>query len=293
MEFGLLKTFSISVFGFCLLLLFIGITATLNIDKNSLSINAQQNTTNNPCPQTMTMVGATYVDKQGCIQPCPTSDTQGQIPEGCPQQPLQSSNQEQQPALAPQQEQSQQQQLPEQQSGEQLQPQEQQSQQQPALAPQQEQAQQLQNGSLANKNTLINPNDIKLKNKIIIFGGLSCPGDLSGTWQGNDGGTYYIKQDGNKIVWWGSNIFNGGIGANPMLDRFGNIINAFNNIAEGTLSADGNTITANYDDTILISYFHNEGQITLSVDPSGTKLVKVSSTGGFGGSEWTRECNNQ
>ena len=89
MEFDLLKTFSISIFGS--FLLFVGITATLNIDKD-LVVNAQQE---NPCQNTMTM-GATYVDKQGCIQPCPTSNTQGEVPTGCPQPSDQSSQQQQQ-----------------------------------------------------------------------------------------------------------------------------------------------------------------------------------------------------
>jgi hypothetical protein len=40
----------------------------------------------NSCPQTISM-GATYVGKQGCIRPCPTSSIQCQIPTGCPQPP--------------------------------------------------------------------------------------------------------------------------------------------------------------------------------------------------------------
>lgn len=81
MEFGLLKTFLIYIFGLCLIL--VGITTILDIDKN-LAIYTQQE---NPCPNTMTM-GATYVEKEGCIQPCPTltSNTQDELPAGCPQQ---------------------------------------------------------------------------------------------------------------------------------------------------------------------------------------------------------------
>jgi hypothetical protein len=62
------------------LLIFVNITVTLN--SGNFQIYAQES---NPCPQTMS-TGATYVDKQGCILPCPnTSNTQGEIPAGCPQ----------------------------------------------------------------------------------------------------------------------------------------------------------------------------------------------------------------
>ena len=90
MDLGLLKTFAISIFALCLI--FIGITATFNIDKN-LAVYAQQE---NPCPQTMS-IGAVYLDKQGCILPCPTSSgTQGEVPAGCPKQSSDQSGQQQQ-----------------------------------------------------------------------------------------------------------------------------------------------------------------------------------------------------
>ena len=313
----LLKTFVILylpafIFSFLFLM---GVIIILNPDKNFLSINAQQNTTNNPCPQTMTMVGATYVDKQGCIQPCPTSDTQGQIPAGCPQPSQQQSSQSmQQPSLQPPQQQQSLQPFQQEQSqpaGEQqLQPPQQQPQpqeQQPALAPQQEQSQpageqqlqpqeqqQLQppqqqqpqlnqsmlpqNRALANKNTLINPSEIELGNDTVKFGVHSCPSDLSGIWQGNDGGTYYIKQFGSSILWFGSNIFNG----NAKGIKFANEANG--------IAANG-TIHVIWFDSLYISDIHQGGFLTLNVDPSNSKLEKVGSKGDFfGGSEWSRIC---
>ena len=258
MEFGLLKTFSISILGLCLLLLFIDITATLNVGKNFLSINAQQE---NPCPNTMTM-GATYVDKQGCIQPCPTStsNTQGEVPPGCPQisttqEPAQSTPPPQPP------------------------PSQQTPPQQPPLQPDQNGVPMTNNNN--NPNTSGNSEEIKKKIELGIISP-RCLSDLSGTWQGNDGGTYLIKQTGNKIVWFGSNIFNGN--ANGL---------TFANIANGQVNGSGlnaTSIALVWED-VNIGDTHQKGNLILNIDPSGAKLTRQVATGGFAGTTWTRSCS--
>ena len=112
--------------------------------------------------------GVTYFDKQGCIQPCPTSsNTQGEVPIGCPQIP-----QSQQPDQSTQQ----QQQQPPQSIQSSVQQQDQSNQQQQPL--QQQQQQQGQNKSLTttnNLNTLV-PLDTDLKNERLLL----CPRDVTG-----------------------------------------------------------------------------------------------------------------
>jgi len=37
-----------------------------------------------------------------------------------------------------------------------------------------------------------------------------CLGELSGVWVGNDGATYYIQQNGQKVWWVGGTTYNEG-----------------------------------------------------------------------------------
>jgi len=250
------------------------ISVALNVNTN-FQIYAQEIS---QCPKTIS-TGAVYEDKQGCIQPCPTSNIQGQIPAECPQipqsqQPDQSIQQQQQPdqliQQSPVQQQSQQQQLP-------------------TLSDQSSQQSPSQNRPLTTTNNIntLGPLDTELKDKNNekVY---PCANDLTGKWIANDGGVYYIKQDGNKMRWFGSTLYN---------DDSINTAKGFtySNEAQGNIirsNTNGTQIYVNWDDVDIISDNHLKGTMTLFVYPSGSKMVteKGTVTGGFGPSEWTRKC---
>jgi len=113
-----------------------------------------------------------------------------------------------------------------------------------------------------------------------------CANDLTGKWIANDGGVYYIKQDGNKIRWFGSTLFNDDAikshtGFEYANEALGDITNSNN--------GNGTQIHLTWDD-VFISNNHLKGTLDLSVYPSGSKMVTISANGGFGPSEWTRKC---
>jgi hypothetical protein len=93
--------------------------------------------------------------------------------------------------------------------------------------------------------------------------------DLTGVWQCDDGGIYYVRQLGATVWWYGerdpntpswSNVMRGSIG--------GNMINAeWSDVPKGSIMQNGNLVL----------------QIV-----SNNELVAVSKTGGFAGSHWTR-----
>jgi hypothetical protein len=89
--------------------------------------------------------------------------------------------------------------------------------------------------------------------------------NLSGTWVGNDGGTYTIYQSGNTLSWQGQG---------------GNFRNTF------TGQIRGNIISGYWQD-IAGSVTQNSGKITLRIENS-QQLVRISHTGAFTGSRWTR-----
>jgi len=89
--------------------------------------------------------------------------------------------------------------------------------------------------------------------------------NLTGTWRGNNAGTYTIRQTGTIVSWQG---------------RGGNYSNIF--IGERR----GNTVTGYWQDTTG-SQTQNSGRLTFTV-VNGSKLVKVSSTGALGNTSWTR-----
>jgi hypothetical protein len=285
----------ISSIGLFLFLIFASILVVL--DSNFQEIYAKKDT-NDPCPQTMSM-GATYVDKHGCIQPCPTtSPSQSEVPAGCPQQPSDQSGQQQQQQQQQQQPSNQEKQ---QKSDQSIQPSAQQQklsstsdqalqQQQPSqsmqqqLPPPQQQLGQNSPTNLNNLNTL-GPLGTEANNRINEK--LSpCANDLTGKWIANDGGVYYIKQDGNKIRWFGSTLFNDDAikshtGFEYANEALGDITNSNN--------GNGTQIHLTWDD-VFISNNHLKGTLDLSVYPSGSKMVTISANGGFGPSEWTRKC---
>jgi len=100
-------------------------------------------------------------------------------------------------------------------------------------------------------------------------GGNQAALDLTGVWNCNDGGKYYIRQLGDTIWWFGERDPN-----TP----------AWSNVMRGTLS--GNTIKADWADVPKGSVMQS-GLLVLDV-VSQDQINAIQKTGGFAGSSWTR-----
>lgn len=94
--------------------------------------------------------------------------------------------------------------------------------------------------------------------------------DLTGVWECDDGGIYYIRQLDNKIWWYGENNSN-----NPY----------FSNVAAGTIS--GHTISLEWAD-VPKGATMNSGTLVLIVSKFYDKISAIKKTEEFGGSLWTR-----
>lgn len=93
--------------------------------------------------------------------------------------------------------------------------------------------------------------------------------ELSGVWKGNDGGTYYVQQDGNKVWWIGASNFREGTG--------------FSNVFEG--QRDGNLVTGKWAG-VPMGKTRNNGELSVIcnyVNGGDDTLTITSSSGGFGG----------
>ena len=101
-----------------------------------------------------------------------------------------------------------------------------------------------------------------------------CVNDLTGTWSADDGGTYYIKQNGNKVWWVGGSGFSPGTG--------------FTNVFDGKRT--GDNIKGSWADVPLGNNRAN-GDLSLQCDQDANNdiLTRTSATGGFGGSEWLKQ----
>jgi hypothetical protein len=93
--------------------------------------------------------------------------------------------------------------------------------------------------------------------------------DLTGQWRGNDGGTYYIRQVGSQVFWFGENSS----------DR-----TSWSNVYHGTISR--GVITGSWAD-VPKGRYRNNGTLTLRI-ASSRRIVRTNVTGAFGGTEWTR-----
>ncbi len=93
--------------------------------------------------------------------------------------------------------------------------------------------------------------------------------DLTGKWSSNDGGSYYIRQLGKEVFWFGERSPTG-----P----------AWSNVASGHI--DGNQIILRWADVPKGSIMQ-EGILILRLD-TPNKATATYKTGGFGGSIWTR-----
>jgi hypothetical protein len=110
------------------------------------------------------------------------------------------------------------------------------------------------------------------------FAQCSPPMSLTGSWKGNDGGTYYVQQNG-ATVWW--------VGMSGDKGR------SWTNVFQGSLS--GSILTGTWSD-VPFGGTKNNGSITLTLSRTtgggivGMKRVAVS--GGFSGSSWSLNCND-
>src|SRR3989442_10140550 len=94
--------------------------------------------------------------------------------------------------------------------------------------------------------------------------------DLTGRWSANDGGTYCIRQLGNELWWYGQGSDGG---------------NNWSNVLHATLQ--GNRAVGRWAD-VPHGGIHGAGEMELQV-VSPNRLVATRKTGGFGGTEWTRQ----
>jgi hypothetical protein len=93
--------------------------------------------------------------------------------------------------------------------------------------------------------------------------------NLTGVWSGNDGGTYYIRQIGHVVWWYGDNSAN---------------TSSFSNVAHGEYT-DGQLYLL-WADVTKGRDQHNGGLRISVVSPS--KLQALNRTGSFGGYIWTK-----
>lgn len=103
----------------------------------------------------------------------------------------------------------------------------------------------------------------------------ACPSDISGKWIGNDGGTYFIQQNGNTITWFGSDTFKQGEG--------------FSNVFFGKMVSD-TRISGPWAD-VPMSATQSNGEMSLNCDIINgvPTLTQASATGGFGGTVFTKD----
>jgi len=106
-------------------------------------------------------------------------------------------------------------------------------------------------------------------NSNLDLSGAQSVWDLTGLWNCDDGGKYYIRQMGNMIWWYGE--------ATPTSPGWSNVM-------YGTIS--GDTIKGNWADVPKGSTMNN-GIMVLNIE-SNRRLNIISKTVGFGGSLWTR-----
>lgn len=93
--------------------------------------------------------------------------------------------------------------------------------------------------------------------------------DLTGTWQGDDGGSYYIRQIGEQVWWYGEEQ-----SINP----------GWSNVASGELN--GNNLELKWVD-VPKGRASGQGTLSLIVENSGNRLTAQQNIG-FGASTWNR-----
>lgn len=107
------------------------------------------------------------------------------------------------------------------------------------------------------------------------------PKNLTGKWIANDGATYFIRQIGDEVWWFGarslqegtpfSNVFHGSISRNPF--------------------SFGNSFQGDWQD-VPLGKSGESGKLIIIIDPSGQKLTKQEDRyeRNFSATQWTKNC---
>jgi hypothetical protein len=102
------------------------------------------------------------------------------------------------------------------------------------------------------------------------------PGPLTGVWDVDDGGLYYLRQIGVCVWWFGTTQRE--IGEGPP--------SGWANVALGTV--EGDVLRLEWAD-VPLGHILGGGTLVLAIAEGGDQLVKFAETGtGFGGMTWTR-----
>ena len=262
---NLLFNFAISMF--LLGILFVGGSPNFDQIYKYFQVQASnENADDNENPSGMCtnvgILGPTFTGPDGCPQPCPT-DVQDSLPEEC-QQPSQDSQQEQ---------------PPQQNSSSNVSD-------NPISGQEFEDSDTLKTAPPIDTDIITQPpgdsDALKtappIDTDIITQPSISlCASDITGKWNGNDGGFYYIRQIGNDIWWFGTNVFTAG----PEFNTFSNVLHGTRN---------GLTIDAKWQD-VPLGDTKSKGDISLTIAPTGEKITKNSASGGFGGNSWIKKCD--
>lgn len=103
-------------------------------------------------------------------------------------------------------------------------------------------------------------------------------GELTGVWEVDDDGLYYLRHLGNCVWWFGTSLEEIGDGNQA----------GFANVAVGRVVDD--ELRFEWADVPLGDILGG-GSMTLMIDASGNQLMKVAESGtGFGGTTWTRRA---
>jgi hypothetical protein len=124
------------------------------------------------------------------------------------------------------------------------------------------------NPSLAKANISLSQERVVVKQKLIAELTATPASNLSGVYKCNDGGTYYVRQNGNNLWWYGES--GDGVG--------------WANVFKGTIR--GDEIRGSWVD---VPKANSKGGGIMILRASGGKLISTHRTGGFSGSEWTRK----
>jgi hypothetical protein len=95
--------------------------------------------------------------------------------------------------------------------------------------------------------------------------------DLTGKWNGNDGGKYYVRQIGSEVFWYGEKA-----ATSPQ----------WSNVAYGRYA--GNKLTLRWAD-VPKGTIMQHGQLVINVARGEQSMTVLTKTGGFGGSSWTKQ----
>ena len=104
----------------------------------------------------------------------------------------------------------------------------------------------------------------------VFAAAVASAADLSGRWNCDDGGQYYLRHLGNTLYWYGERS-----AANP----------AWSNIFQGNVQ--GERVNGNWVD-VPKGQASSRGVLQMQIKDNGNVLEATHKTGGFGGSRWVR-----